>query len=110
VVGSKPGLSRMLFPHGALNYKVPKTIPIDHAMFIEPLSCSIHPAERGDIQYQDVVVIAGCGPLGLGMIAAAKLKGPAMSERRRLKLSGCRRTQLRARCWAKEETASLFFG
>jgi erythritol/L-threitol dehydrogenase len=68
----------MLFPSGALNYKVPKTIPIDHAMFIEPLSCSIHAVERGDIQYQDVVVIAGCGPLGLGMIAAAKLKGPAL--------------------------------
>jgi erythritol/L-threitol dehydrogenase len=47
-------------------------------MFIEPLSCSIHAVERGDIQFQDVVVIAGCGPLGLGMIAAAKLKGPAL--------------------------------
>jgi threonine dehydrogenase-like Zn-dependent dehydrogenase len=68
----------MLFPRGALNYKVPKTIPIDHAMFIEPLSCSIHAVERADIGYQDTVVIAGCGPLGLGMIAAAKLKGPAL--------------------------------
>ena len=68
----------MLFPRGALNYKVPKTIPIDHAMFIEPLSCSIHAVERANIGYQDTVVIAGCGPLGLGMIAAAKLKGPAL--------------------------------
>src|SRR5438132_8840281 len=66
----------MLFPAGALNYKVPKTIPFHHAVFIEPLACSIHAVERGDIRYQDTVVIAGCGPLGLGMVAAAKMKGP----------------------------------
>ena len=66
----------MLFPAGALNYKVPKTVPLHHAVFIEPLACSIHAVERGDIQYQDTVVIAGCGPLGLGMVAAAKMKGP----------------------------------
>lgn len=66
----------MLFPAGALNYKVPKTVPLHHAVFIEPLACSIHAVERGEIQYQDTVVIAGCGPLGLGMVAAAKMKGP----------------------------------
>ena len=49
---------------GALNYKVPKSIPLHHAVFIEPLACSIHAVERGDIEYQDTVVIAGCGPLG----------------------------------------------
>lgn len=66
----------MLFPAGALNYLVPQELPWHHAVFIEPLACSIHAVERGDIQYQDTVVIAGCGPLGLGMVAAAKLKGP----------------------------------
>ena len=67
----------MLYPAGALNHKVPKSISPHHAVFIEPLACSIHAVERGDIQYQDTVVIAGCGPLGLGMVAAAKMKGPA---------------------------------
>jgi threonine dehydrogenase-like Zn-dependent dehydrogenase len=66
----------MLFPAGALNYRVPKSIPLHHAVFIEPLACSIHAVERGDIAYQDTVVIAGCGPLGLGMFAAAKMRGP----------------------------------
>ncbi|SEW22601.1 Threonine dehydrogenase [Chryseobacterium wanjuense] len=67
----------MLFPKGAFNFKVPKSIPLHHAAFIEPLACSIHAVERGDIKYQDTVVIAGCGPLGLGMFAAAKMKSPA---------------------------------
>lgn len=66
----------MLFPANAINYQVPKNLPAHHAVFIEPLACSIHAVERGEIQYQDTVVIAGCGPLGLGMIAAAKMKGP----------------------------------
>ena len=68
----------MLFPRGALNYKVPTTIPVEHAAFIEPLACSIHAVERGDIQFEDVVVIAGAGPLGLGMVAAARAKGPRL--------------------------------
>ena len=68
----------MLFPAGALNYKVPASIPTRHAAFIEPLACSIHAVQRGDIEFQDVVVIAGAGPLGLGMVAAAHLKGPRL--------------------------------
>ena len=68
----------MRFPAKALNYKVPKSIPLPHAAFVEPLACSIHAVERGDIQFQDVVVIAGVGPLGIGMIAAAKAKSPAI--------------------------------
>lgn len=67
----------MLFPRGALNHRVPAAIPAHHAVFIEPLACSIHAVERGNIQFQDTVVIAGCGPLGLGMVAAARLKGPS---------------------------------
>jgi threonine dehydrogenase-like Zn-dependent dehydrogenase len=68
----------MLFPRNALNYKVPLTIPIEHAVYIEPLACAIHAVERGHIQFDDVVVIAGAGPLGLGMIAAARLKNPRL--------------------------------
>ena len=33
-------------------------------------------APLAGIQFNDVVVIAGCGPIGLGMIAAAKMKSP----------------------------------
>ena len=66
----------MLFPQKALNYKVPKTLRLDHAAFIEPLACSVHAVEQGNIKPGDTVAIAGCGPLGLGMVAAAKMKNP----------------------------------
>jgi len=68
----------MRFPSGALNYKVPPAVPRAHAVYIEPLACAIHAVQRGDIEFGDVVVIAGAGPLGLGMIAAARLKHPRL--------------------------------
>ena len=68
----------MRFPANAINYKVPASIPKDHAVFIEPLACSIHAVQRGNIELDHVVAIAGAGPLGLGMIAAARLKNPRL--------------------------------
>ena len=43
---------------------------------IEPMACAVHTVNRADIQFDDVVVIAGAGPLGLGMVQLAKLKTP----------------------------------
>jgi threonine dehydrogenase-like Zn-dependent dehydrogenase len=68
----------MLFPRNAINHRIPETVPLEHAVFIEPLACAIHAVQRADIEFGDVVVIAGVGPLGLGMIAAARLKHPGL--------------------------------
>ena len=68
----------VLLPANALNYRVPESVPRAHAAFIEPLGCAIHAVERGNIGFGDVVVIAGAGPLGLGMVAAARLKNPRL--------------------------------
>ena len=37
----------------------------------------MHAVNRGLIQLDDVVVLAGAGPLGLGMVGAARLKNPS---------------------------------
>jgi threonine dehydrogenase-like Zn-dependent dehydrogenase len=69
--------SYMVYPAEALVYKISKDLPPAHAAFAEPLSCSLHAVERADIQFEDVVVVAGAGPIGLGMIAGAAAKSPA---------------------------------
>ena len=69
--------SYMVYPAEALVYKISKDLPPAHAAFTEPLSCSLHAVERANIRYDDVVVVAGCGPIGLGMIAGAAAKYPA---------------------------------
>ena len=47
-------------------------------LFEAALSCALHAVERGDVKFEDVVVVAGCGPIGLGMIAGAKAKSPRL--------------------------------
>jgi threonine dehydrogenase-like Zn-dependent dehydrogenase len=67
----------MKYRKGAINHKVPKSIPAWQAAFIEPLACSVHAVGLGCVGFRDCVVVAGCGPLGLGTVAAARLKNPA---------------------------------
>jgi erythritol/L-threitol dehydrogenase len=69
--------SYMVYPVEALVYKISKELPPAHAAFTEPLSCALHAVERASITFEDVVVVAGCGPIGLGMIAGAVAKFPA---------------------------------
>ncbi len=64
-------------PGNALNYKVPEDLPPAWAAFVEPLACGIHAVQRAEIELDHTVVIAGAGPLGLGMVAAARMKNPA---------------------------------
>jgi threonine dehydrogenase-like Zn-dependent dehydrogenase len=67
----------MVFPATALVYPISGDLLPAHAAFTEPLSCALHAVERATITFDDVVVVAGCGPIGLGMIAGAAAKSPA---------------------------------
>jgi len=67
----------MLFPATAIVHRVPDTLTTEQAALIEPLACSMHAVERSRIELGDVVVIAGAGTLGLGMVAAARLRNPS---------------------------------
>ncbi len=51
-------------------------VSLEDAAIIEPLACAIHTVNRGDIQLNDAVVIAGAGPLGLMMVQVAHLETP----------------------------------
>ena len=56
--------------------KVPADMPLEKALLIEPYGCSKHCVDRADIGAEDVVVIAGAGTLGLGMITYARTRNP----------------------------------
>jgi erythritol/L-threitol dehydrogenase len=68
----------MRLPVNALVYKIPEEIPIAKAILIEPYSCSKHAVDRAQIGLEDIVVISGCGTLGLGMVGIAHLKNPKL--------------------------------
>ncbi|MDO4866824.1 MAG: alcohol dehydrogenase catalytic domain-containing protein [Clostridia bacterium] len=65
-----------ILPRRSINYVIPKELPIERAVLIEPFACSLHGVEQGRIQVDDVVVLAGAGTLGLGMIGAIKQRNP----------------------------------
>ncbi|MGY0491121.1 alcohol dehydrogenase catalytic domain-containing protein [Streptomyces sp. WG-D5] len=66
----------MVVPPNARAHKVAHDLKPHHAAYAEPLSCALHAVERADIHFEDVVVVAGCGPIGLGLIAGARQKNP----------------------------------
>lgn len=66
----------MRIPPNAIVHRIPDGISLEDAAIIEPLSCAIHTVNRGELQLDDVVVIAGAGPLGLMMAQVAHLKTP----------------------------------
>lgn len=66
----------MRIPATSRVHKIADNIKQDDAAIIEPLACAIHAVSRGDIQLDDVVVIAGAGPIGLMMVQVAALKTP----------------------------------
>ena len=66
----------MRIPPTAIVHRIPDGISLEDAAIIEPLACAIHTVNRGDVQLDDVVVIAGAGPLGLMMTQVAHLKTP----------------------------------
>jgi threonine dehydrogenase-like Zn-dependent dehydrogenase len=66
----------MRYPKEGINHQVPQDLPIEKAILIEPYACSAWCIKRSNIQWDDVVVLAGAGTLGLGMVGAAKLHSP----------------------------------
>lgn len=66
----------MRLPATARVHKIPAGVSLEDAAIIEPLSCAIHTVNRGDVQLDDVVVLAGAGPIGLMMVQVLKLKTP----------------------------------
>lgn len=65
-----------LLPKNSINYVIPKNLPIEKAALIEPFACSLHGVRQAEIQAEDVVVLAGAGTLGLGMVGAIKKRNP----------------------------------
>lgn len=68
----------VLLPKGSINYGIPKELPVEKAALIEPYACALHGVQRADVGVDDVVVLAGAGTLGLGMVGALKLRNPKL--------------------------------
>ncbi len=57
-------------------HKVPDKLTDEEACFIEPAANGLHAVDNAEIQFDDVVVLAGAGSIGLAMLQLASLKTP----------------------------------
>src|SRR5690242_15615211 len=55
--------------------EVPNGLPAEHAALTEPLAVGVHAVEKAGVRGNEVPLVIGCGPVGLAVIAALKLKG-----------------------------------
>lgn len=65
------------YPKNAVISKVPKDMPFEQALLIEPYGCAKHAVDRAKIRNEDIVVISGAGTLGLGMVTYARMQNPS---------------------------------
>ena len=68
----------MRLPEKALIHRVPKDLPLEKALLIEPYACGKHCVDRAKIGSEDVVVLSGAGTLGLGMVTYARTRNPKL--------------------------------
>jgi threonine dehydrogenase-like Zn-dependent dehydrogenase len=54
--------------------EVPAGLPIEHAALTEPMAVGLHAVEKARLDPSDVPLVIGCGPVGLAVIAALRLK------------------------------------
>ena len=65
---------RMLLSE-ALLLEVPNGLAAEHAALAEPLAVGVHAVAKARIVGNEVPLVIGCGPVGLAVIAALKIKG-----------------------------------
>jgi L-iditol 2-dehydrogenase len=56
-------------------YRLPETVSTTEGALCEPLSVGIHACRRGEVGTGDTVLVAGAGPIGLMVLAAARAAG-----------------------------------
>lgn len=71
------GYGELMRLAAALALPVPNGLSTDHAALTEPMAVGVHAVNKARLEPNDAVLVVGCGPVGLAVIAALKLEGAA---------------------------------
>lgn len=69
------GYAERMVLSAPLMLEVPNGLPTEHAALTEPLAVGVHAVEKANLAGNEAPLVVGCGPVGLAVIAALKLKG-----------------------------------
>ena len=68
------GYAEQMLLAAPLMLEVPNGLPTEHAALTEPLAVGVHAVEKGTLKGDEAPLVVGCGPVGLAVIAALRLK------------------------------------
>lgn len=69
------GYGERLLLSAPLLLRVPNGLPLHLAALTEPMSVGLHGVNRSRIEQDETAVVLGCGPVGLAVVAALKVRG-----------------------------------
>jgi len=69
------GFAERMILTDALLLEVPNGLPTDQAALTEPMAVGAHAVASAALDKTSVALVIGCGPVGLAVIAALKVKG-----------------------------------
>ncbi len=69
------GYGELMVLSASLALPVPNGLSTEHAALTEPMAVGLHAVEKGRMEPHDAALVIGCGPVGLAVIAALKLRG-----------------------------------
>ena len=68
------GYAEQMLLAAPLMLEVPNGLPTEHAALTEPLAVGVHAVEKAALKGDESPLVVGCGPVGLAVIAALRLK------------------------------------
>ncbi len=68
------GYGELMLLSPALVLPVPNGLATEHAALTEPMAVGVHAVAKARLEPQDASLVIGCGPVGLAVIAALKLR------------------------------------
>jgi threonine dehydrogenase-like Zn-dependent dehydrogenase len=69
------GYGELMVLNASLLLEVPNGLATPHAAMTEPMAVGLHAVEKARLEPGEAAMVFGCGPVGLAVIAALKLKG-----------------------------------
>jgi threonine dehydrogenase-like Zn-dependent dehydrogenase len=69
------GYAEQMLLSEPLLLEVPNGLAAAHAALTEPLAVGVHAVAKADIKGGEVPLVIGCGPVGLAVIAALRIRG-----------------------------------
>ena len=77
------GYAERMLLSAPLLLRLPDGMDPRHAALTEPMAVGLHAVNRSGIATGDGAVVMGCGPVGLAVIAALRVRAPSLFTSRR---------------------------